>query len=605
MQDTLDSLFLKSSKGYSFSNIFDKIADKNNILLAYRNIKNNKGSKTKGVDGKTIKWLSRLTNEEITKIVQDKLVNYNPNKVRRVFIPKANGKTRPLGIPSILDRLIQQSVLQILDPICEAKFHKHSYGFRPIRSTNHALGRMYHLAQQAQLFYVVDVDIEGFFDNINHKKLISQIWNMGIHDKKVIKIIQKMLKAEIEGEGIPLKGTPQGGILSPLLANIALNEFDWWISSQWETMKTKHQYKPIRNMYAPLKKTKLKEVYIVRYADDFKLMCRNYSDAKRIKIASEKWLHERLQLNTSVEKTKIVDLRKQYSDFLGFKIKVHYKGKDNNGKERWGIKSNIGNKAKVKIIETIRKKVRKIQHCDEAKRKLYIMDYNSYILGIHNYYCYATHGINDFLEIQNKTRKILENRLALKKPDGKVEMPKYIEFKYGKSRQLRVAYGKYYIAPVGYMQHTKALQFKGLSPYRKKDRVLLHSSQKAVSREKIKILLDNPVLNESAEYNDNRISKFIGQSGRCAITTNMLDINYMDCHHIIPREQKGDDSYGNLALISRDMHIIIHATKSATILKYLKVDSSDRIVEKINYFRRKAGNLPINREDLFPLESGL
>ena len=274
MQDIQDRLYLQSSKGTNFTHLMEIITSENNILLAYRNIKKNSGSSTKGVDGKNISHLASLEPETLIKLVQNKLKNYFPNKVRRVEIPKPDGKTRPLGIPTIMDRLIQQCILQVLEPICEAKFYNHSYGFRPLRSTKHAISRAYFLAQQNNLHHVVDVDIKGFFDNINHGKLLKQLWTLGIRDKSLIAVISKMLKAEIENIGIPDKGTPQGGILSPLLANVVLNEFDWWISSQWENMPTKKSYTSYpkdpngKRLKALKRNTRLKEVYIVRYADD-------------------------------------------------------------------------------------------------------------------------------------------------------------------------------------------------------------------------------------------------------------------------------------------------------------------------------------------------
>ena len=223
-QETLDVLYKQSKDGRIFNNLLEIILREENILLAYRNIKNNHGSKTAGHDGKTIKYLEEMSPVELITLVRRKLANYNPGKVRRVYIPKANGKLRPLGIPTITDRIIQQCIYQVLEPICEAKFYKHSYGFRPLRSTKSAIARFYFLANLVNLHYVVDVDIKGFFDNINHGKLLKQIWTLGIRDKRLICIISKMLKAEIEGEGIQSKGTPQGGILSPLLANIVLNQ---------------------------------------------------------------------------------------------------------------------------------------------------------------------------------------------------------------------------------------------------------------------------------------------------------------------------------------------------------------------------------------------
>ncbi|MBP8763817.1 MAG: group II intron reverse transcriptase/maturase, partial [Acetoanaerobium sp.] len=364
MQDIQDRLYMQSSKGTKFTQLMEIITSENNILLAYRNIKKNSGSNTKGVDGKNISHLANLEPDTLIKLVQNKLKNYFPNKVRRVEIPKPDGKLRPLGIPTIMDRLIQQCILQVLEPICEAKFHKHSYGFRPLRSTKHAISRAYFLAQQNNLHYVVDVDIKGFFDNINHGKLIKQLWTLGIRDKSLIAVISKMLKAEIENIGIPDKGTPQGGILSPLLANVVLNEFDWWISSQWETMPTKRHYAPIikkdgamypSNTYRALKTTKLKEVYIVRYADDFKLFCRNHQDAVKLFEASKQWLKNRLHLEVSKEKSKIVNLRKNYSYFLGIKFKVHRKGKKGNQDTKWVVKSHIQEKALNKIKTNVRK----------------------------------------------------------------------------------------------------------------------------------------------------------------------------------------------------------------------------------------------------------
>ena len=197
----------------------------------------------------------------------------------------------PLGIPTIEDRLIQQCLKQVLEPICEAKFHKHSYGFRPNRGTLHAFSRAVTLANKNKLHYVVDVDIKGFFDNVDHGKLLKQLWTLGIRDKRILSIISKLLKAEIKGIGVPTKGTPQGGIISPLLSNVVLNEFDWWISNQWETFKTKRNYTRERvisgkmrvdetGKYRTLRNySNLKEMFIVRYADDFKIFCRDHKTA--------------------------------------------------------------------------------------------------------------------------------------------------------------------------------------------------------------------------------------------------------------------------------------------------------------------------------------
>jgi group II intron reverse transcriptase/maturase len=411
----------------------DLILDKNNIMLAYRNIKSNKGSNTAGVDGLTIKDISELDNEALYKTIVKRLKNFVPNKVRRVEIPKPNGKTRPLGIPTIEDRIIQQSIKQILEPIAEAKFYNYSYGFRPLRGADDAVARAYSLSQINNLHYVVDIDIKGFFDNINHGKLLKQLWNMGIRDKSLISIISKMLKAEIEGFGIPTKGTPQGGILSPLLANINLNELDHWVTSQWHTIPTRFSYSTQTNRNTALKKTNLKEVYIVRYADDFKLFCRTYEDAKNIFEATKLWLKERLVLEISPEKSKIVKLRKQYSEFLGIKFKVKRKGKKKDKTDKFVITSKMLEKAVEKTTKDIKDEIKKIRNGKSNIQKL-----NSIIRGKHNYYSMAYNISIDFNKIAFLNNRTIEKKLNARRLTSDDKVPKYIQEHYGGSKQLRV-----------------------------------------------------------------------------------------------------------------------------------------------------------------------
>lgn len=233
MQTVFDMLYQDSLAKREFRNLIDTIITKENIRLAYRNLKKNAGSRTPGTDGKTIRDIAVLGEDILIEAVREKFRWYQPQSVRRKDIPKGNGKTRPLGIPTIMDRLIQQCVLQVLEPICEAKFCDTSNGFRPNRGVENALAQAEKHMQCGHLHIVIDIDIKGFFDNVNHGKLLRQMWGMGIHDKKLLSIISAMLKAEVAGFGFPEKGTPQGGIISPLLSNIVLNELDWWITSQW------------------------------------------------------------------------------------------------------------------------------------------------------------------------------------------------------------------------------------------------------------------------------------------------------------------------------------------------------------------------------------
>ncbi len=592
-QKVQDDLYTKSQNGYVFKDLMSKIISEANILLAYRNIKKNTGSNTKGTDGKTIASLAKLESKYLIELVKRKLENYQPQKVKRVEIPKPDGKTRPLGIPTISDRLVQQCILQVMEPICEAKFYKQSYGFRPLRSTKHAIARAYFLAQKANLHYVVDIDIKGFFDNIDHGKLLKQIWTLGIRDKSLLAIISKLLKAEIEGIGIPTKGTPQGGIISPLLANIALNEYDHWIKSQWEEMKTRFTYSLRGDRNVRLKKTNLKEVYIVRYADDFKLFCRNHSDAVKIFEATKKWLKERLKLEISPEKSKIVNLWKNYSDFLGIKLKVTKKRKDRNGKDKFVVQSQIGNKAYQKIVTTIREHAKKMQKPKDNIGSKAVYAYNSYVLGVHNYYNSATNCNLDFSKIAFITRSTLRNKLPLRRKRANESIPKYMVKSYGKSKQLRFVYDTPLI-PIGYIQHQKAFQYSGYTPYIASDREEIHKNQKAVSTSDLKYLMENPIQGETVEYNDNRISLFVGQYGKCYITDKPLNPSEMQCHHKKPRALNGTDEYKNLVIIEESIHRLVHATKEETIREYIQMlNLTTKQLEKVNKLRKQAKLLVI------------
>ena len=601
MQDIFDDLYDKSKNkpNYKFYKLMDLIIKPENIELAYRSIKRNTGSKTKGTDSVTIKDLEKFTIDEIVKEVQSRLENYTPSKVRRVLIPKPySDKKRPLGIPCMWDRLIQQCIKQVLEPICEAKFYNHNYGFRPNRSCQDALARCSHLMQLTGLHYVVDIDIKGFFDNVNHEKLIKQIWNLGIQDKQLICIIGKMLKAPIEGEGIPTKGTPQGGILSPLLSNIVLNELDWWIANQWEYMKTKKDYSRVRDnkgiprvdnshKYRALKTTGLKEIYIVRYADDFKIFCRDYETASKIFIATKNWLKKRLGLEISPEKSKIVNLKTSYSEYLGIKLKVTLK------RNKYVLKSHISDSRKEKAIKTIKEKIDLIGKNATPEN---VNLYNSTILGIQNYYKTATNINKDCKEIYFRTTLHQYNRLRDKSKNQKFGQKKT------KSRCYEKYYGEYdiketYVAgtilfPIYAVKTKHPLGFdQNICNYTEQGRMLIHKKLANISTIILNYLLENPVAGQSIEYNDNRISLYVAQNGKDTITGRPLEIGKMHCHHKIPRIMGGTDVYSNLIFISDEIHILIHATTEDTINKYLKTLNLDvKMIDKINKLRLLVGN---------------
>lgn len=595
IQNTYDGLYEKSRNGKKFTNLLSIITDPRNIHLAFRNIKKNQGSTTVGTDGLTIERWAEATNEEYVEYVTRRLENYLPQMVRRVHIPKSNGKLRPLGIPTIGDRLVQQCIKQVLEPICEAKFHKHSYGFRPNRSTKHAIAKVYHSINLSRTYHVVDIDIKGFFDNVNHGKLLKQLWALGIRDKSLLSILSKMLKAEIEGEGIPTKGTPQGGILSPLLSNVVLNELDWWISDQWESFETRHTYSRTNGgdskKYRALRKSGLKEMYLVRYADDFKIMCKSKKDAEKIMVACTDWLRERLSLETSPDKSRITDLRHKKTEFLGISIGLQPAKRGGKTNTKYVVKSHISTKAEKQIINKLREHIKTVRNNTTADT---VMKYNSAVLGIQNYYKCATHVNLDANRLAFTLNKILHNRLKTVRSERGTPSKTYL-------RIYKNNYKRWYVAniglyPLGDVQHEQVMMYsEKVNNFTKEGRQYIHRKlSKKYDHTILRYIMENPVKGMSVEYNDNRISLYVGQYGKCGVSGLPLEIGEMEVHHKIPRKDGGTDEYKNLIYIRTEVHKLIHATHEDIIKKYLgKLNLDAKNLGKLNKLRKLVGNIEI------------
>ncbi|MCM3245658.1 MULTISPECIES: group II intron reverse transcriptase/maturase [Cytobacillus] len=387
----LDDIHLKSKENGSFFGISEMLLNKEAIITAVHKVKSNKGSKTAGIDGKTIDDYLQMDEAELIATIQSHVVNYNPQPVRRIYIPKENIKTndrtkmRPLGIPNMIDRIIQELVRMFIEPIAEARFYKHSYGFRPYRSAEHALARMRDVTRRSKTYWVIEGDIKGYFDNINHNKLLEIMWNMGIKDKRLLAIVKKMLRAGYIENGQYHKttsGTPQGGIISPLLANIYLNGFDWLIAKEFEYHSYTDRYQSRRAAYQKLRKAGHEPTYLVRYADDWVILTTSESNARRLLKKAEKYLKHNLKLELSSEKTLITDIRRKPLTFLSYDMRI---GMTREGKQAPLLYPNM--RAVTKSTKEIKSLIKKLRYSpNDEWFATNIEKINEKLVGISNYF---------------------------------------------------------------------------------------------------------------------------------------------------------------------------------------------------------------------------
>jgi len=274
-----------------YYSIIDKVYRMSNLHEAWGAVKANKGSA--GVDGETIQWFEAQLNQnlcEIQRLVREN--RYRPEPVLRHYIEKDNGKKRPLGIPTVRDRIVQQAVRQMIEPLFDHGFYKHSYGFRKGHSQHQALD-IVRRAKRSGYDYVVDLDIQSYFDTIPHDLLMEKV-KTKIVDGRVLDLIEMWLKAGVMEDDqfydTPI-GSPQGGVISPLLANIYLDEFDWKMNQQGFP--------------------------VVRFADDAIIFCKSKRKAEQAYEAAKEILEDNLKLTIHPEKTRVVHFDEGFR-FLGF-----------------------------------------------------------------------------------------------------------------------------------------------------------------------------------------------------------------------------------------------------------------------------------------------
>ena len=295
---SIDSQEVEEADG---ADLLERVLARDNLNRAYKRVKSNKGAP--GIDGMSVEgalpWLREHREELVGSIRSGK---YKPQPVRRKEIPKADGGVRKLGIPTVVDRIIQQAIAQQLVPIYEPQFSDNSFGYRPGRSGQQAIQRVKEYAEKGYTQAVL-VDLSKYFDTLNHE-LLMNLMRKSIHDKRVIELIKRYLKAGVMENGLLVKteeGSPQGGPLSPLLANIYLNEYDQEMARRG--------------------------VPVIRYADDIVVLARSPRAAARLMETTQRYLEGKLKLKMNKEKSKVVSVFSiRNFKFLGFAL-----GKGRNG----------------------------------------------------------------------------------------------------------------------------------------------------------------------------------------------------------------------------------------------------------------------------------
>lgn len=398
--------------------LLERILDRDNLNRAYKRVKANKGAP--GIDGMTVEatlpWLKEHREELLQSIREGK---YKPQPVRRKEIPKPDGGVRKLGIPTVVDRIIQQATAQELTPIFEPQFYENSYGYRPGKSARMAIQKVKEYAEQGYK-YAVEIDLSKYFDTLNHDLLMNMMREQ-VKDKRVIELVKRYLKSGVMENGMSVKtheGSPQGGPLSPLLANIYLNKFDWEMSRRG--------------------------VPVIRYADDIVLLCRSERAGQRLLESSRRILEGKLKLRMNVEKSKVVSVTAiRNFKFLGFAL--------GRGKNGYFIRAH------AKSLKKAKQKLKGLTSRNQGRNvRVVIQRVNSFTRGWLGYF-----GIASMKNTMSEWDGWIRRRLRMyiwkqwRKPRTRVRnlvklgMPEWQAYRNGNSRK-----GYWAISGSGILHHT-------------------------------------------------------------------------------------------------------------------------------------------------------
>ena len=497
------------------------------ILAVWRITYRNKGKYTAGIDGVSIPRVNRQKQNKLRLcLLQEIDLKRKPDATKRVYIPKPNGKKRPLGIPTMRDRINQEIIRIVLEPITEYHAHHSSYGFRPKRSCQDAMSQLFNLlSRKTSRKYVLEGDIKGCFDNINHAHIIRTLADWGVA-VWLQKIITGWLKAGVFHNGEVYDtdtGTPQGGVISPILANVALTAFDQFCD----------KYKP----------RKAHEGVLVRYADDFVIVCKNRLEANEIKAEVADFLATDIGLTLSDEKSNITHINKGF-DFLGFNFRKYVrKGTPKNKKQ---IRDTLLiTPQREKVIDFLWECKELIKENASAKQSSLIRLLNPKIRGWCLYYRHVVSS--KVYKTINYQMYIKLMRWAIRKHPNKSKNWVYKKYFLNYNGRIVFANANEKISiyrPIEIPIERFIKVKSGMRVYDDNPQTI------AYWRRRTYVNAYNQIYSEKLRY------LFDKQNGLCAYCDRPIkDIVNTETDHILPRADGGNDKYSNLRLLHTECHI--------------------------------------------------
>ncbi len=540
----------KYDKSHQFNNIYYFICRQDWIEEALDQVLDNKGSGTAGIDGQTIADLQKQEQKMqlISQIQSErKSKQYHPSPVRRAYIPKPNGEKRPLGIPTIKDRLVQCLLKMLLEPIYESDFLDCSSGFRPTRRTMDCIATCYSNVTKTQRYYwVIEGDIEGCFDSIHHAKLL-RIISKRITDNHVIELIHKFLNAGIM-EGVLFRnsteGVPQGGIFSPLLANIYLNELDNWWYDKYHLTKSKRYRR---------RKMGLGNYILARYADDFIMLCNGTKEsAVEMKNQLRAFLSENLGLTLSEEKTRITHIQDGFN-FLGFHLQL-YKLETS---EVLVVKPTARNIQK--LMHKIRQMTAGNTHLDSEYNKIYAI--NAVLRGWSGYYTHVS-SYSTFAKLDFHVSHRITQWLADKHQIGTTKTLSLYSKQQGNHKNIAIKLEEDKTLWLFRMQDQRITEYRRV----RRDNPYFSTETRPLAEAEVPDVESQwDGSSSDSQRRDVRFAALQRDHYRCS-NPNCGSTQNLDVHHIIPKAQRPDLalSFDNLPTLCEKCHIAEHRTDAPT-----------------------------------------